>query len=119
MKITKLRAKLWVGVAAALLLAPCLYAQTTGKVEVDWGKVQEVSKTTPTLQVVVNPPLRRGPPKPRSPMCREGSPPVDTSIAERTKYDLWYVENWSIWLDIKIILRTVVQTVTRKNPNAY
>jgi len=31
----------------------------------------------------------------------------DTSIAERTKYDLWYIENWSIWLDFKIILRTV------------
>ncbi len=35
----------------------------------------------------------------------------DTSIAERTKYDLWYVENWSLWLDIKIIVRTVVQTL--------
>jgi Undecaprenyl-phosphate glucose phosphotransferase len=32
----------------------------------------------------------------------------DTSIIERTKYDLWYIENWSIWLDIKIILRTIV-----------
>lgn len=30
----------------------------------------------------------------------------DTSIAERTKYDLWYTENWSILLDVKIILRT-------------
>jgi len=30
----------------------------------------------------------------------------DTSIEERTKYDLWYIENWSIWLDFKIILRT-------------
>ena len=35
----------------------------------------------------------------------------DTSITERTKYDLWYVENWSLWLDIKIIVRTVVQTL--------
>jgi Glycosyl hydrolases family 39 len=53
--------KLWVGTVAALLLAgPCLFAQTTGKVQVDWSQVQEVSKTTPTLQVVVNPPLRRG-----------------------------------------------------------
>jgi Undecaprenyl-phosphate glucose phosphotransferase len=31
----------------------------------------------------------------------------DTSIAERTKYDLWYIENWSLWLDLKIILRTI------------
>lgn len=30
----------------------------------------------------------------------------DTSIAERTKYDLWYIENWSLWLDFRIILRT-------------
>jgi exopolysaccharide biosynthesis polyprenyl glycosylphosphotransferase len=31
----------------------------------------------------------------------------DTSIAERTKYDLWYIENWSLLLDVKILLRTV------------
>jgi len=31
----------------------------------------------------------------------------DTSIAERTKYDLWYIENWSLLLDIKILLRTI------------
>ena len=30
------------------------------KVTVNWDKVVTVSKTTPTLQVVVNPPLRRG-----------------------------------------------------------
>jgi exopolysaccharide biosynthesis polyprenyl glycosylphosphotransferase len=39
----------------------------------------------------------------------------DTSITERTKYDLWYMENWSILLDIKIILRTVWQIVERTN----
>jgi lipopolysaccharide/colanic/teichoic acid biosynthesis glycosyltransferase len=44
----------------------------------------------------------------------------DTSIPERTKYDLWYVENWSLWLDIKIIMRTVLQTITDRGPhNAY
>ena len=43
----------------------------------------------------------------------------DTSIEERTKYDLWYVENWSLWLDIKILIRTSIQTVTGRNPNAY
>jgi exopolysaccharide biosynthesis polyprenyl glycosylphosphotransferase len=35
----------------------------------------------------------------------------DTSIAERTKYDLWYIENWSLWLDVKIIVRTLTTAV--------
>lgn len=43
----------------------------------------------------------------------------DTSIAERTSYDLWYIENWSIWLDIKIIIRTLLMIVFRKSKNAY
>jgi exopolysaccharide biosynthesis polyprenyl glycosylphosphotransferase len=33
----------------------------------------------------------------------------DTSIPERTKYDLWYIENWSLALDIKILLRTALR----------
>lgn len=33
----------------------------------------------------------------------------DSSINERTKYDLWYSENWSILLDTKILLRTLWQ----------
>ncbi len=36
----------------------------------------------------------------------------DTSIAERTKYDLWYIENWSLWLDVKILIRTIFQGLT-------
>lgn len=39
----------------------------------------------------------------------------DTSIMERTKYDLWYSENWSVLLDMKIILRTVWQIIDRRN----
>lgn len=39
----------------------------------------------------------------------------DTSIAERTKYDLWYSENWSILLDVKIILRTVWQIFEKRS----
>lgn len=31
----------------------------------------------------------------------------DTSIEERVKYDIWYIENWSIGLDIKILFKTV------------
>jgi lipopolysaccharide/colanic/teichoic acid biosynthesis glycosyltransferase len=30
----------------------------------------------------------------------------DTSIVERTKYDLYYIENWSLLFDLKILLRT-------------
>ena len=31
----------------------------------------------------------------------------DTSIADRARFDNYYIENWSLWLDVKIILRTV------------
>lgn len=31
----------------------------------------------------------------------------DTSISERIKYDLYYIENWSLTLDLKILLRTL------------
>jgi len=32
----------------------------------------------------------------------------DTSIEDRVKYDIWYIENWSMWLDVKILLRTIL-----------
>jgi len=32
-------------------------------------------------------------------------------IAKRIEYDLWYIENWSIWLDIQIILLTIWQMI--------
>jgi len=37
----------------------------------------------------------------------------DTSIMERTKFDIWYTENWSLLLDIKILLRTLWQIFAR------
>ena len=43
----------------------------------------------------------------------------DTSIEERTKFDLWYIENWSVWLDIQIIFRTAWQTIVKPDENAY
>ncbi|MDX1520246.1 MAG: undecaprenyl-phosphate glucose phosphotransferase [Anaerolineae bacterium] len=41
----------------------------------------------------------------------------DTSIIERTKYDLWYIENWSVALDIRIMIRTIVNIFI--DDNAY
>ena len=35
----------------------------------------------------------------------------DTSIADRARHDNFYIENWSLWLDIKIILRTFREVV--------
>lgn len=43
----------------------------------------------------------------------------DTSIEERTQYDLWYIENWSVWLDFKIMFQTVWRTFGGKDLNAY
>jgi len=43
----------------------------------------------------------------------------DTSIEERTRYDLYYIENWSLLFDIKIILRTIVNFITGRQENAY
>ena len=38
-----------------------------------------------------------------------------TSIEERTKYDLYYVENWSLSLDIKIIFLTLKNVLRQEN----
>ncbi len=35
----------------------------------------------------------------------------DTSIADRARYDNFYIENWSLWLDIKIIVRTFREVI--------
>ena len=31
----------------------------------------------------------------------------DTSIEDRLAYDMWYLRNWSPWLDLRIMLKTV------------
>lgn len=31
----------------------------------------------------------------------------DTPIKDRVEHDIWYIENWSFWLDIRILLATV------------
>ena len=53
----------WLGIGAACLAAiPCGAQDAALRVTPHWDKVTKVSATTPTLQVVVNPPLRRGTP---------------------------------------------------------
>ncbi|MFG2039362.1 sugar transferase [Dactylosporangium sp. NPDC048998] len=33
----------------------------------------------------------------------------DTPISDRARFDNYYIENWSIWLDAKVVLRTVAE----------
>lgn len=39
----------------------------------------------------------------------------DTSLEKRIERDLWYIENWSVWLDLKILLRTIFGGFLSKN----
>lgn len=39
----------------------------------------------------------------------------DTSIEDRIAADIYYIENWSIWLDLKIILLTPFKGIMDKN----
>jgi len=41
----------------------------------------------------------------------------DVEFAERMRLDAWYVRNWSLWLDISILIRTVVVVI--KGKGAY
>jgi exopolysaccharide biosynthesis polyprenyl glycosylphosphotransferase len=36
----------------------------------------------------------------------------DTSIRERSNFDNYYIENWSFWLDMKVILRTFSEVLS-------
>ncbi|MEI7541960.1 MAG: undecaprenyl-phosphate glucose phosphotransferase [bacterium] len=38
----------------------------------------------------------------------------DTSLSERIKYDLYYIENWTLWFDVKIIIKTALEIFHHK-----
>jgi len=38
-------------------------------------------------------------------------------MQQRVEYDLWYINNWSIWIDLLILLRTIGEVV--RGENAY
>ncbi len=49
--------------------------------------------------------------------CR-GETPTTESMAERVRHDIWYIEHWSLGLDLEIIIKTVFQ-VFRGDRQAY
>ena len=69
-----------------ILLIPLLLSFTAiaQKVDVQWDKIERTSKTTPTLQVVVNPPLRPG-----SPIGERAYAAVQKLGADYVRYVPW------------------------------
>jgi Undecaprenyl-phosphate glucose phosphotransferase len=44
-----------------------------------------------------------------------GETDTDEKMRKRVEYDLFYVDNWSLWLDMTILLRTVLTPAAYKN----
>jgi putative colanic acid biosynthesis UDP-glucose lipid carrier transferase len=45
-----------------------------------------------------------------------GQTETSAKMALRIEHDLWYIQNWSLWLDIRILLMTPFVMIHR---NAY
>ncbi len=39
----------------------------------------------------------------------------DYKIIKRVEFDLWYIENWTFWLDMKIIFMTLFSKQSKLN----
>jgi len=44
-----------------------------------------------------------------------GEMDTDEKIRKRTEFDLYYIENWSLWFDLKILLLTPIRLLDTKN----
>lgn len=44
-----------------------------------------------------------------------GATPSVQDVAERVKLDLWYINNWSLWLDIQILVKTFFAVLRKRN----
>ncbi|MDU6135645.1 exopolysaccharide biosynthesis polyprenyl glycosylphosphotransferase, partial [Bradyrhizobium sp.] len=45
---------------------------------------------------------------------RGATPSLDL-ISRRVEMDLWYINNWSLWLDVQIIMKTFFEVVRKRN----
>jgi len=44
-----------------------------------------------------------------------GATPTIEHISERVKLDLWYINNWSLWLDFQILIKTLFEVLRKRN----
>jgi Undecaprenyl-phosphate glucose phosphotransferase len=44
-----------------------------------------------------------------------GATPLIEDMSERVKLDLWYINNWSLWLDIQILIKTFFEVLRKRN----
>lgn len=44
-----------------------------------------------------------------------GETETPEKMAKRVEHDIYYIDNWSIWLDLRILARTVIATISDKN----
>jgi lipopolysaccharide/colanic/teichoic acid biosynthesis glycosyltransferase len=44
-----------------------------------------------------------------------GETPSIEHIAERASLNLWYINNWSFWLDIQILIKTFFEILRKRN----
>jgi exopolysaccharide biosynthesis polyprenyl glycosylphosphotransferase len=45
---------------------------------------------------------------------RGATPTVDV-ISKRVRMDLWYINNWSLWLDFQILIKTFFEVLRKRN----
>jgi putative colanic acid biosynthesis UDP-glucose lipid carrier transferase len=45
-----------------------------------------------------------------------GETPTVDRMEQRLERDLWYINNWTIWLDIKLVLLTPVRIISQEEP---
>lgn len=44
-----------------------------------------------------------------------GATPSVEHVSERVRLDLWYINNWSLWLDVQILFKTFFEVLRKRN----